>query len=70
MAVDLFGWREMRAAEQAVALAHAARVTAAFRVRIARPGQVLDRRQVLADATAALLRAELELAAIEREAGL
>lgn len=69
-AVDLFGWRELWAAEQAVAFAHAARAKAAFRVRIAPAGQINARRKALADATASALRAELELAALQREAGL
>lgn len=69
-AVDLFGWRELQAAEAAVAAAHAVRAVAAFRVRIAPAGQVAARRKALADATAAALRAELELAAVEREVRL
>lgn len=69
-AVDLFGWRELKAAEAAVSAAHAVRAMAAFRVRIAPAGQISARRKALADATAAALRVELELAAVQREAGL
>lgn len=70
VAVDLFGWREMRAAEAAVAAAHADRAIAARKVRCAPVGLKRIREQALAAATVAALRAEGELVALQREAGL
>lgn len=67
---DLFGWREMRLAEAAVAAAHAARAHAASKVRCAPHGLKRVREKALADATTACLRAEAELAAVQREVGL
>lgn len=66
-AVDLFGWREMRAAEAAVSEAHAVRALAARKVRCAPHGLKRIREQTLAAATTACLQAEAELAAVQRE---
>lgn len=70
MAVDLFGWRELRMAEAAVAAAHARQAEALRRFRCAPHGEKTARHAALTAATAESLRAEAELAAVQREAGL
>lgn len=64
MAADLFGWETLRAAEAAVAEAHARQVEARRRARISPHGQRRIREAELVMATAGALRAEVELAAI------
>ncbi len=68
-ALDLFGWRDLQAAEAAVAAAHAEQARAARNVRLAPMGQKTSRRLALANATLNALRAELQLAAVRREVG-
>lgn len=67
---DLFGWQAMRAAEAAVAEAHLRRAQAARKARFAPHGQRRDRERQLAEATMEALKAEAELIALQREAGL
>lgn len=69
MASDLFGWEAMRAAEAAVASAHARQVAARRRAWLAPHGQRRQREADLRAATAEALTAEAELAAVRREAG-
>lgn len=66
-AVDLFAWRELRAAEVAVEAAHADRSLALRKVRCAPHGLKRVREQALAEATLACLRAEAELAIVRQE---
>lgn len=69
MAADLFGWETLRAAEAAVAEAHARQVEARRRARVAPHGERRTREIELMKATAGALRAEVELAAIRLTTG-
>lgn len=66
---NLFGWRELQAAEQAVAQAHAVQETARRKALYAPHGCKREREKALIEATAAALRAEAELAALNQELG-
>lgn len=67
---DLFGWETMKAAQAAVVDAHSRRDQAARKARFAPHGQRRDRERALAEATMDALKAEAELIALQREAGL
>ena len=67
---DLFGWQELKAAQDAVAQAHANRSEARRRARACPHGTKRDREEALKAATLTALRAELALASAQTEAGL
>ncbi|WP_374569665.1 hypothetical protein [Phenylobacterium sp.] len=64
---DLFTWREEADAAQAVAAAEALRALAERKRRVAPHGEVRNRQARLEAATAAALRAEVELERVQRE---
>ncbi len=66
---DLLAWPAVAAARAELAEAMAARQAAERRVRLAPPGEISIRRQRLAEAIAAELKAELGLAAVENPSG-
>lgn len=67
---DLFGWQELKAAEDAVAQAHAIQEAAKRKALYAPHGYKREREKALAAATAAALRAEVALVATHQELGL
>lgn len=67
---DLFGWQDLKAAEDAVVQAHACQEAARRKAMYAPHGLKREREKALVDATAAALRAEVELAAAHEELGL
>lgn len=67
---DLFGWQEVKAAEAAVAAAHAVQEEARRKVRCAPHGLKREREQALQAATRAALEAETILRAVYVEEGL
>ena len=67
---DLFGWEQLKAAEAAAAAARAERAEARRKALYAPHGLKREREAALTAATAAALKAELDLASAEREAGL
>ncbi len=66
---DLFDERALADAVQAVDDARLVREAAERRVRFASPGQITVRRQRLAEATMAVLAAEVRLNRLQRELG-
>ena len=67
---DLFGWEAMRAAEAATAEARARQSVARRKALFAPHGLKRERQAALEAATADALRAELDLAQAEKDAGL
>lgn len=67
---DLFGWEAMKAAEAAVATAHARQEEARRKAAWAPHGLKRERETALRSATAEALKAEAELLALQREAGV
>lgn len=70
MGADLFAWEAERAAEQAVALAHARQADARRRAAWAPHGLKKAREDALRQATAEALKAEAALAFLQSEARL
>lgn len=67
MGADLFAWEAQRAAEAAVAEAHARQVKARRRAAWAPHGLKREREDALRQATAEALKAEATLAAVRAE---
>lgn len=67
---DLFGWQELKAAEEAVAQAHAIQETARRKALYAPHGHKREREKALVAATAQALRAEAALVSTHQELGL